>query len=79
MVSSLNIARAKKVFKDIPKLTIVTGHRYLGGFIGSAIAQKQWIAESVEKWADAVRLLSPAAEHYPQTIYTGLAKSLQQE
>ena len=65
VISFSNIARAKKIFKNIPKLTIVTGYRYLGGFIESVIAQKQWIAESVKKWTDTVRLLSLVAEHYP--------------
>ena len=79
MVSPANIDRARHVFKDIPDLKIVSGHRYLGGFIGTADTQSAWVNESVEKWTEAVRSMSAVAEHYPQTTFVGMAKSLQQE
>ena len=79
VVSPANIDRARHVFKDIPDLKIVSGHRYLGGFIGTADTQSAWVNESVEKWTEAVRSMSAVAEHYPQTTFVGMAKSLQQE
>ena len=60
-------------------IKVVTGSRYLGGYIGEREAEAQWVKEQVEGWADSVRTLSGVARKHPQYAYAGLQKSLQQE
>ncbi len=78
VVQEHNKAAAEIAFKDLG-FTIVTGTRYLGGFIGSETDQSDWVKSKTSDWADAVRELSLVAHRYPQSAYTGLQKSLQQE
>ncbi|EJK61421.1 hypothetical protein THAOC_18097 [Thalassiosira oceanica] len=54
------------------------GKRHVGGFIGSEDALSAWIEPKVENWTFAIERAS-AAVRYPQTAYTGLARSLQCE
>ena len=52
-----NVARAEKFFRGMG-MQIVTGSRYLGGFIGDAAAEKSWLAGKVEGWAESVGALA---------------------
>ena len=61
------------------RIQIVTGSRYLGGFVGSKAAQDHWLGEKVEDWRDSVDTLADVALWHPQTAYVGLQKSLQKE
>ena len=56
-----------------------TGHRYVGGFIGSKAAKDKWLDDKIQDWVYGVERLSMAARKYPQTAYAGLCKSLQSE
>jgi hypothetical protein len=56
-----------------------TGHRYLGGFVGSGHEEAKWIDVKVNQWVDGVKALSMVARRFPQTAYAGFAKSLQAE
>ena len=58
---------------------VVTGSRYLGGFIGGRVTEDQWIKAKVEGWAEWVKTLAGVARKHPQSAYAGLQKSLQQE
>jgi hypothetical protein len=58
---------------------VVTGCRYLGGFIGEKADQKLWVEAQAARWVDAVVEISKVAERYPQTAYARMQKSLQQE
>jgi hypothetical protein len=58
---------------------MVTGARYLGGFVGKEPDQNNWIVKQAKKWTDAVGELAYVAENHPQAAYTGLQKLLQQE
>ena len=58
---------------------MVTGSRYLGGYIGERETEAQWVKEKVEGWGDSVRTLSGVFRKHPQSAYAGLQKSLQQE
>ena len=58
---------------------MVTGSRYLGGFVGERETEGQWMQEKVEGWAESVRTLAGVARKHPQSAYAGLQKSLQQE
>jgi hypothetical protein len=73
-----NKEAAKESFKDLG-FTVLTGSRYLGGFIGEAPEQLSWIQEKTEGWVDSVKELAMVAEQYPQAAYAGLQKYLQQE
>ncbi len=78
VVASHNLEKAKPYFKDLG-FEVVTGCRYLGGFIGEASNQQLWIQEKTEAWVDSIKELAMVAERYPQAAYAGLQKSLQQE
>ena len=60
-------------------LKIVTGSRYLGGFIGDGAAYGSWLAENVQGWLESVNTLAGVARKHPQSSYAGLKNSLQQE
>ena len=60
-------------------IRVVTGHRYLGGFIGNAAAEREWLKEKVQGWTELVSVLAGVAHKHPQSAYAGLQKSLQQE
>ncbi|KAL3795565.1 hypothetical protein ACHAWO_009861 [Cyclotella atomus] len=55
------------------------GHRYLGGFLGSADGKHEWLEEKVKVWAEGVKTLARIALRYPQTAYAGLVLCLQNE
>ena len=69
---------AKTYFADLG-FTIVTGARYLGGFVSKDLDQTLWVEAQAKKWPDAVGVLAYVAENHPQAAYAGLQKSLQQE
>jgi hypothetical protein len=73
-----NKAAAEITFKDLG-FTIITQTRYLGGFIGFAKDQSDWVNSKTSDWSKAVGELSPVAARFPQSAYAGLQKSLQQE
>ena len=58
---------------------MVTGHRYLGGYIGDKEAEGRWLSEKITWWADSVDILARVSRKHPQSAYAGLQKSLQQE
>ena len=47
MVAESNVPRAKEYFRGIG-IHVVTGSRYLGGFIGERETEDRWIQEKVE-------------------------------
>ena len=57
----------------------MTGHRYLGGYIGDKDAEGRWLAAKIKGWSEAVEIFSSVAQKNPQSAYAGLQKSLQQE
>eukprot|EP00978_Attheya_sp_CCMP212_P044080 scaffold299795_cov75-Attheya_sp.AAC.2 len=77
-MSERNLERAKIEFADLG-FKVVTGARYLGGFIGSQAMQTEWIAEKVVEWEASVQILAKAARSCPQTSFAGLQKSSQHE
>ena len=56
---------------------MVTGHLYLGRFIGNADAEREWLREKVQGWMESVNVLAGVAHKHPQFAYAGLQKSLQ--
>ena len=58
---------------------MVTGHLYLGGYIGDMEAEGRWLADKITGWAESVETLSGVSRKHPQSAYARLQKSLQQE
>ena len=78
VVQPHNVATAEKAFAELD-FTVVTGSRYLGGFMGEASEQDTWVRGKTVDWVAAIRELSKVAERFPQAAYAGLSKSLQHE
>ena len=60
-------------------ICVVTGHRYLGGYIGDREAEGSWLEANIKGWMESVDILAGVARKHPQSAYAGLQKSLQQE
>ena len=69
---------AKEKFKDF-KLNIVTGYRFLGGFIGNEDDVNKWLNQKVDVWVKSVEKLASVAQYEPQAAYVAFTKSLQCE
>ena len=75
-MSTWNVPRADSFFWGYG-LQIVTGSRYLGGFVGTETYQAWWLEEKVAGWRESVATLDGVVRWHLQTAYTGLQKSLQ--
>ena len=73
-----NVARVEELFRGMG-IQVVTGHQYLGGFIGGSKADKRWLAGKVTGWAASVKTLAGVSRNHRHSTYAGLRKSLQQE
>jgi hypothetical protein len=78
VVPQHSLEAAHIAFADF-NFKVTTGSRYLGGFIGEDDALRSWLAEKTKNWEEAVADLASVAPNFPQTAYSGLQKSLQQE
>ena len=57
-------------------VTVVTGHRFLGGFIGDQEGNDEYVKQKVQKWVQYVENLTKAAESQPQAAHAALTKCL---
>ena len=73
-----NVARAEAFFQGMG-LRVVTRSQYLGGFIGDQGVEATWLDDNVEGWVALVRNFLGVDHQHPQTVYTGLHKSLQKQ
>jgi len=75
-----NRARAKTLFGSLlhPD-NIVTGHRFLGGFVGADSDRDTWLATKTEEWTHQILRLSTACDRFPQFAFCGMQKSLQMQ
>ena len=64
VVSENNVPQAKEYFRGMG-VQVVTGSRYLGGFIGERETEDQWIQAKVEGWLESVRTLVGVARKHP--------------
>ena len=78
VVAPGNIARAKEHFRGLG-IRVVTGHRYLGGFLGDVSAEREWLGKKIQGWKESVAILAGVSLKHPQSAYAVLQKSLQQE
>ena len=51
-----NVARAEEYFRGMG-IRFVTGHRYLGGFLGDGSSEKEWLGTKVEGWTESISTL----------------------
>ena len=78
VVAPGKVVRAEEHFRGLG-IRVVTGHRYLGGFLGDMAAEREWVEKKVQGWKESVRILEGVALKHPKSAYAGLQKSLQQE
>jgi hypothetical protein len=76
VVRDHNLDKTKSAFADF-EFQITTGCRYLGGFVGEAL--RSWLEEKVQFWTAAICEITSTSKNFPQSAYSGLQKSLQQE
>ena len=55
------VDEAKLLFAKL-KVNMVTGNRFLGGFIGSTADTEAWVIEKVKVWVKSIESLTKAAE-----------------
>ena len=67
VVAPQNVARAEEFFWGMG-IKVVTGHRYLGGFIGDSEVEKRWMAGKVTGWAESVETLAGVSRKHPQSV-----------
>ena len=64
VVAPSNVARAGEFFRGMG-IKVVTGSRYLGGFIGDGEAEKSCLEGKVEGWAESVGTLAGVSYKHP--------------
>ena len=69
---------AREVFGDLG-VQVVTGHRFLGGFIEDSGDRQNFVLQKVLQWSGHVRTLAAVASSQPQAAFAALTKSLQSE
>ena len=72
------LEEAKELFSS-HGVQIVTGRKFLGGFIGKREDIESWLHKKVEQWDTCVQRLAHAAKSFPHEAFTALSKSLQNE
>ena len=53
VVAPRNVAWVEEFFWGVG-IQVVTGHRYLGGFMGDREAEKRWLAGKITGWAESL-------------------------
>ena len=57
VVAPGNIAWAEEHFWGLG-IKVLTGHRYLGGYIGDKEAEGRWLAAKIKGWTESVDILA---------------------
>ena len=76
-----NLATAHRIFRKyrFNPDNIVTGKRYLGGYLGDPAGKEQYLKDKINQWVLSLSRLSAACHQCPQAAYCALQKSLQME
>ena len=64
VIAPQDVARSKEFFCGMV-IKVVTGNRYLGGFIRESEAEKIWLARKVAEWAESVESLAGVSHKHP--------------
>ena len=78
VVGPSDIQQASELFADLG-IKVVTGGRFLGGFIGEKTLAAEFVSSKVQLWCHCIGQLSDVAEKQPQAAHAALARSLQFE
>ena len=76
VVNEKFIADAKTLLEPMG-LTVVTGSRYLGGFVRQSSGLKDYVYEKVEKWKSQILQLKEVANTYPHEAFSVVTRSIQ--
>jgi len=76
IVSTSFKERAQKTFGSLG-VQVVTGQRFLGGYIGDKEGKEQYLTKKIADWCWHVEKLAKLAEKQPQNAFAALTKSLQ--
>ena len=68
----------KTYFKDW-KINIVSGQRFLGGFIGSVEDTSKWLNSKLNAWTKAISKLSFSAQDFPQAALTSFTNKIKRQ
>ncbi len=72
------VVEADRMFSDLG-IRVVTGGRFLGGFIGDDKSVDDYVRKKIDGWVKCVEKMAGVAAHQPQAAYTAMIKSLQSE
>ena len=72
------VEQAGETFHDFG-IKVLTGHRLLGGFVGSDSEKSEWIQKKVDFWVKCVNKISQIANKDPHSAFVAVSKSLQNE
>ena len=78
VVRSSDLERANDLFHDLG-VSVVTGSRFLGGFVGEQSLAADFVSNKVGVWCKCIQSLSDVAIDEPQALFAALARSLQFE
>ena len=78
IVHPMKVQEVKLTFQELG-LKVITGHRYLGGYIGNKEEEDGYLHGKVHDWQEATQKLAEVAKIYPQAAYSAMQRSLQQE
>lgn len=70
--------KAKTQFEELG-ISIVTGNRFLGGYIGDKAGKEEYVHNKVVKWVNSIERLGVISKSQPQAAYAALTKSLQNQ
>ena len=60
-------------------MNVITGFKFIGGFIGSDCDTEKWIFEKVQKWVRCIHKIASVVKEYPHSAHAVFTKSLQHE
>lgn len=76
VVHPADVSSAKQRFEGTG-ITIVTGQRFLGGYIGLDEGKEEFLGRRMTKWVECVKKFAMAGETQPQSAYAAFTKSVQ--
>jgi hypothetical protein len=76
IVAPAMVAEAKRIFTGQLAVKVVTGARFLGGFIGEESQRREYVGTKTKEWTAMTAKLADIAELQPQAAYTAFRLSL---
>jgi len=78
VVTDSQLDEAKHIFNGVGA-QVVTGHRYMGGFIDDCVLGQEFVLDCVNQWCNHVKTLFAIPISQPQAAFAATTKSLQFE